>query len=280
MAHAPFHFNNYIYKATLKAPALPSSLPSPAQPGTTPLPAEGSSTLVVRLSNLRADGMNNTHRVQNEVASQYLSREALLEAGLPGLVPAVYAWAAPQLGVGGADAPLPSESGFGWMVGEFMPGADMDGEFPSLSLEEKKDALAQFAGILAAVQRTELPPGVTKFGGLTFDEETGAIVSGQMPLVKGDPRENYAEVWVGRLRTPLEDADKSPVVRGWKEGGVRDRIERFIEGGVEKTLDGVDLSLKALVHGDLSTSSPFDCLNLGDMRYAWIPGKLTHVCVA
>lgn len=186
--NSPFRFNNFIYKVELASPALPSSFPSPL-PGTVPPPAEGVSTVVIRFSNPIAEGLNNTHRVQNEIAAQSLARASLAKAGLPNLVPDVYAWSAPKFG---ADGAAPDESGFGWMLAGFKPGADLDGEFRSLNLDEKKDVANQIAAILAALQKSELPAAVDKFGALTFDED-GNMVSGQMPLLQGGPWSTYAE---------------------------------------------------------------------------------------
>ncbi|KAH8893473.1 hypothetical protein GQ53DRAFT_822154 [Thozetella sp. PMI_491] len=250
--HCPFRFNNFIYKVELASPALPMNFPS-TLPGVCSPPPEGVSALIVRLSNPLAEGLNNTHRSQNEVASQAVARAALAKAGLPSLVPAVYAWSPPKYG---ADNAAPAEDGFGWTLAELKPGADLDGEFPSLTLDEKRDAVSQIAAILGALQQVELPPSADKFGALTFDDDTQEMVSGQMPLVKGGPWPSYAEVWVGKIKTQLADADRSPVLKGWKEGGVRERVEKFLaEGGVDKALVGVDVGLRGLVHGDFTTNN-------------------------
>lgn len=82
---------------------------------------------------------------------------------------------------------------------EFKPGADLIDQFPALSLDEKKKVLEQFANIFAAIQAVKLPIGVTKFGGMTFNE-AGEIVSGQMPLLVGGPWDDYESVWISMLR--------------------------------------------------------------------------------
>jgi hypothetical protein len=47
---------------------------------------------------------------------------------------------------------------------------------------------------------------------------------------------------------------KSDVLRGWKDNGVGDRIEKFLTaGGVEKVLTDVDGQWKGVIHGDFST---------------------------
>lgn len=246
--HCPFHFNNFIYKVDLAAPAVPATF-SNQQPCTSPPPAEGVSTLVIRISNPLAEGLNNTNRVENEVAAQYLARQSIESAGLPSVVPAVFAWASCRY------PEVLHETGFGWTMSEFKLGSDLDTQFSSLTLEDMKGIIEQIADIFTAVQGSELPRTVTKFGALTLDS-SGAIVSGQMPLLQGGPWETYTEVWVIKLQTHLGDADKSPLLKGWVEGGVRDRIDKFVKtGGVERILEGVDVNQRVLVHGDLSIFS-------------------------
>ena len=85
-------FNNYIFKVDLETPATPSSFPG-GQACTTPPPATGVSTLVVRMSNARAEGLNNANRVENDVSASWLIRQSIAREGLDPVVPAVYAWA-------------------------------------------------------------------------------------------------------------------------------------------------------------------------------------------
>src|SRR3569833_724810 len=244
--YAPFYFNNYLYKVDLATPATPSSFP-PGRPGTAPPPESGISTLVFRFSNARAEGLNNTNRIENVVAAMSLARAAVAAAGLDPVVPAVSAWAPCRF-----DASAPDETDFGWTLDEFMAGEDLDGQFPALSPAEKRDVVGQMADVFAAVQRAVLPPSVKTFGALTFAED-GTIVTGEFQLLKGGPWERYADVWVARLRMQLADSEKSPVLEGWKARGVRERLEAFLaDGGVERCLEGVDVEKKVLVHGDLS----------------------------
>lgn len=245
--NVPFHFNNFIYRVDLTNPVTPDSFIR-RLPGTTPPPASGTSTVAFRFSNPQAGGMNNANRVENIVASQFLARSALLSAGLGPIVPGVYAW--------GSYRPSgpPREADFGWILDEFKPGEDLDGHFPSLTSGEKRAVIGQMADILAALQKISIPEAVDKFGSMTFDSE-GNIVSGQMPLVKGGPWDNYADFWMDRLLSQLKAADESPVVKGWSAGGLRRRIDTFIErGGVAKLLKAADVSQRIFVHGDFSRS--------------------------
>ncbi|OTA90239.1 hypothetical protein M434DRAFT_78189 [Hypoxylon sp. CO27-5] len=246
--HCPFHFNNFIYKVDLESPAIPATFPN-QQPCTFTPPAEGVSTLVIRMSNPLAEGLNNANRVENDVAAQYLARQSLQSAGLPSVVPAVYAWAPCRY------SDVPGEAGFGWTMTEFKTGSDLDAEFPSLALDDAIDAVQQLASILAAIQGAKIPETVTKFGALTLDGQ-GVIRSGQPPLLPAGPFDTYADLWVAKLQTQLNESDKSPLLKGWAAGGVRDRIDKFIaSGGVERVLKDVDTDRRVLVHGDLTLNN-------------------------
>jgi hypothetical protein len=247
----PFYFNNYIYKVNLETPALPAVF-STKQPCTTSIPTGGSSTLVVRLINPLAEGLNNTNRVENEVAAAYLVRESLEKTGLGPLVPATYAWAPCKY------PDIANENGLGWTISEFKQGADLNENFWGLELADMKGVVEQIADLLGAVQDVRLPRSASKFGALSIED--GKVVSGQMPLVPDGPFATYAEVWIARFRSMLRDADKSPLLQGWKPSGIRGRLDIFIQsGGVQETLQGVDVRQRALVHGDfcmLSTLNP------------------------
>jgi hypothetical protein len=237
----------------LATPALSSSFPG-TQPGTTKAPSEGISVIVIKLSNPAATGVNNANRVQNDVAVQHLVRQSMAHAGLPELVPAIYAWMPTTI----TDAW--DEKSFGWIISELTSGVDLDSEFSSLGMEDKEQVLEQMANILKAIQTAKLPESAAKFGGLTFDSD-GRIVNGQAPLRKAEPVDSYAEWRVGRLRGQLQDAAQSPVIQGWKSNGVGARIEKFLAAdGPEKILKKVDLHQKSLVHGDFSTYAPFETM--------------------
>ena len=135
---------------------------------------------------------------------------------------------------------------------EFKDGEDLNNHFPSLPIEVAKDIVEQLAGIFAAIQDIKLPITVDKFGALSIND-AGTIVSGQMPLLHGGPWDTYAEVWEAKLQMQLEEAEKSPLLDGWVPGGVRDRLQSFIDsGGVSRVLEGIDTSDRVLIHGDLS----------------------------
>jgi hypothetical protein len=142
-------------------------------------------------------------------------------------------------------------------MSEYRSGVDLGPEFSSLELESQKHVFEQMAAVLGAIQASNLPEGVTKFGGgLKFDSN-GEIVSGESPSFQDvKPAGSYAEWRIGKLHSRLERAAESPVIQGWKSNGVANRIETFLaSGGPEKVLSSVDVNRKCLTHGDLSMYS-------------------------
>lgn len=246
----PFPFNNFIYKVDLISPATELSFKSgEAQPCTSPPPPGGVSTLIFRISNPVAIGLNNANRLENEVASLHLTRVALEQAKpeYATVIPSVYSWKPSSF-------PEPAnETAFGWIIMEFKTGVSLDSVFKDMPLDEKKAAVEQIADIFCAIQKMNLPTGVTGHGGLTIDR-SGDIISAEMSTLKGGPWTTYADSWTARLSSQLAEADGSVTIKGWRPGGVRERVDRFMESGVEavlKTAD-VDTSKLAFVHGDLS----------------------------
>lgn len=205
--------------------------------------------IVVRLSNPRAEGLNNANRVENEVASQYLARQSLKKDNHPLVVPAVYAWGPCRF------EEQPDETGFGWSILEYKQGTELDAVFADLSSEEKGAVIQQIASSFVSIQKTPMPESVTQFGALTFDE-SGQIVIGQMPLLSGGPWDTYSSLWTAKLKAQLHESDKSPLLQGWKDDGIRERLEAFLaNGGVGQVLGSDEGGEKVLIHGDLSKSA-------------------------
>ncbi|GKT63060.1 Protein kinase-like domain protein [Colletotrichum tofieldiae] len=226
-----YPFNNFLFKVELATPAFASSFPG-TQPGTCKAPPEGVSTLVIKLSNLAAHDVNNTNRVENDVASQHLVRKSMEKSGLDPLIPDVYAWAP------ATTTDQVNEEGFGWIMSEFRSGVDLGPEFSSLDMESQKHVLEQMAAVLGAMQAADLPQSVTKFGGgLKFDPN-GAIVSGESSSMQDvRPTGSYAEWRIEKLRSRFKQAAESSVIQGWESNGVAARIEKFLaSGGPEKVL--------------------------------------------
>ncbi|RHZ62525.1 hypothetical protein CDV55_107019 [Aspergillus turcosus] len=55
----------------------------------------------------------------------------------------------------------------------------------------------------------------------------------------------------------LADADTSPVLRGWRQDGLRTRIDRFLDEGLGAVLSdcSIDLDRLAFIYGDLTSSN-------------------------
>lgn len=243
--NCPFPYNNFTYKITLAQAATPDSFRNTQSPCTILPPAEGVSTLVMRLSNLAAEGLNQANRVENEVAALHLARRRLsAETGRPELaavVPGVYDWRRAE------------GTRLGWILMDHLAGTSLDRDFGTLEAAEKQDVLAQLRDVFAGIQRAPLPAGVTTYGGLRISDE-GGIVSGQMTTLKGGPWDTYGGFLRARLLSQLGGADGSEVLQGWRPNGLRDRVDAFLDSRLEKALDeaGVDTMARALIHGDFS----------------------------
>ena len=253
----PFPYNNFIYKISLSEPVTADSFAANAAPCTFASRSQGINDLVIRLSNNKAEGLNQANRVENEVASLYLARKGLESSHKPELaevVPAVFAWQSAKS----------SDRELGWILMEFKPGESLDGHFASLSDVEKKSAIDQIADVFSGIQTAALPSTVTSFGGLTVNDK-GEIISGQMTTIdsEGAPWSTYVDFWKAKLASQLKGAEESPALKGWEPNGVRERIDKFLASDLEGYLvdAGVDLTKRALIHGDLSKVSPCSCVS-------------------
>jgi hypothetical protein len=238
-------YNNFIYKVDLASPIGEGTFEASCQPFTAP-PANGTATFIFRISNPKADGVNSNNRIENEVAALYLSRRSISDS-LPkyaGIVPRVFDWSAKTY-----PSP-PDESGFGWIMMEMLPGVMLDSQFDELPFSEKENLLSDIAGIFAVIQNMTLPEGARSFGGLTIKGNN--IVSGQSTIALGGPWGDYRGFWSGLYAMALTQAENSPVVLGWRDNGVRERVDNFISNGIESLLQGVDTSKLVLIHGDFS----------------------------
>lgn len=226
-------------------------------------PAEGVSTLIVRLSNPNGTGLNETNRVQNEVAAMKLARDAVGQLGeeYVDIVPALYAWKAsshlssPNSKTHTSRA---EEATFGWTVMDYKSGQPLDEQFRTFSLDEKKRVVGKIARVYSAIQLVQLPVGVKSFGGLTIDDTTGAIIGGQGALWHSEPWPTYAAFVVYRMKQWLEGVDKSVILGGWRENGVRERVDMlFTEEKLIEVLEaaGIDPKQKSLLHFDFSKFS-------------------------
>ncbi|TIA36190.1 hypothetical protein D6C83_06644 [Aureobasidium pullulans] len=166
---------------------------------------------------------NHAVKVENTVAMMQLTRQAL--SGL-GIVPRVFAWS--ETG---------EPSGTGWILEEYMPGVDIESKyFTDVPREAQRFVFSQMATILKAVQDFELPPKASGFGGLAFDD-SGAVISGPFAVEPyNGPYPDMDSMYKGMLQAQLVEADRSRVAQGWKEDGLRDRLDAFAERGLENIL--------------------------------------------
>lgn len=228
----------------------------------------------------RANGLNNAHRVENEVAAQALFREHLLtrHPSLAHIIPEIYAWEPCR------QPEVSGEAGFGWTMCEFMPGANLDEQFAAMELSQKLDVIEKVADVLTALQKISLPSQLKgHLGGMTFDGQ-GYIIGGQMSILPGGPWRDYTELWMSRFRQQLHDAEKSSVLKGWKESGLRVRIDELLDDArVAKLIEGVDTTQRTLIHGDFTlnnflydkTTSRITALL--DFDFSWIAHP-SHEC--
>ncbi|KAI5201931.1 hypothetical protein E4T42_07437 [Aureobasidium subglaciale] len=215
--------NNYIHIITFEAPLI-SDVNVSTDPGTCAI-SSGLTKAVFRIGNLK--GMfNHAVKVENTVATMQLVRQALSKQHLD-IVPRVYAWSK----TGGP-------SGNGWIMEEFKLGANIEPEFHgSLSADFQRVVLRQVAKVLKAVQDFELPSAAARFGGLAFDRANdGSVVSGPFVIEPyTDSFSNMKSFYQGMLQAQLADTDKT-VAKGWREDGLRERLDAFAEGGLDAIL--------------------------------------------
>ena len=182
--------------------------------------------------------MNNTNRVENEVAAISLARQALAESKYRHIVPDVYTWGS-------------TAAGQGFTMQQYLPGTMPDRAFKNLSLDDKSVVFGQMAEILALFQAFEVPETINKFGGLKFDE-SGNVVSGQMSIYKGEPSATYKEFIRAIFRVKLDEADENPVIQGWTEKGVRTRLDNFLDVRLGEILKDYGDVEKVFIHSDFS----------------------------
>ena len=137
-----------------------------------------------------------------------------------------------------------------------MPGEPLPGKFQGMNDAEKAVILGQMADVLACFQRHELPDSVKEYGGLNFDA-SGRFVAGPLSTVNIGPFDTYQALVRGMIQAKLLKADDDPNVRGWRDNGIRSRLNSFVESRIQDLTDGMGKPGKTLVHGDLSKSTLF-----------------------
>lgn len=235
-----FPYNNFIYKVELTQPADGSIFNGPDEiykPCTT-IPPDGTSAYILRMSNPEAMGINpRSSRTENEVAAMFLARQGLdnFQPGFGDLIPAVYAFC--------SEPTLPGD--LPWILMEYKAGIPLDDFFDSQSLEMKESIIDQISDVFSGLRKCPIPPGVDSYGGLGIAKD--GIKSAEMTITYGGSWPTYEMLLKARLKHELHDADLSPIIKGWHENGVRERLQTLID---KFTL--CELNQKVLIHGDLS----------------------------
>lgn len=137
---------------------------------------------------------------------------------------------------------------------ELRPGVALDKHFGSLSDDQKHSVVDQIADTFACIRDAVLINKVNSYGGLTINN--GTIVNGQMTTLKGGLWPTYAGFLRAKFTAQFEDADGSPVLGGWRDNGVRKRIDDFLTSGLDTFMPkaGIDTTKRVLLHGDPSES--------------------------
>jgi hypothetical protein len=191
--------------------------------------------IVVRSSNSNVM-LDEEVRVENEVAAITLMHRALANLTYRP-VPKVYAWEAS------------SSTGHGWIAEEFMDGEKLSLHLPDLSMDEKIRILDQVAEIFEMIQAFD--PKTDGFGGLRFDEN-GRVVAQKSSLWSVGPFQDYASMYPGIFDKRLELVATTPLLNGWNEGGLSERLRHFNEsGGLKSLLHSFESTKFTLVHGDI-----------------------------
>ncbi|TEA10433.1 hypothetical protein C8034_v009846 [Colletotrichum sidae] len=223
--NSPFPYNNFIYRVNLSSPPTTAQFVRNAraetpQPGTVPCPA-GTTSLILRLANPDPRiGIKNTNRVENEIASMVLVRQALSASKYSRIVPDVYTWAS-------------MSDGQGFSMQQAMPGPCLRERVLTTSPYRARQSFL----------------GKWQISWLCYK-----ALSAQMTLFAGAPSPTYTGFRRNIFNVKLREADDNPVMQGWREGGVRSRLDAFIDGGLAKALADLEQT-KTLVHADFTTNN-------------------------
>lgn len=182
--------------------------------------------------------MNHSIRLEHEVAAISLLRD-VFAASPRQVIPNVYGWSN-------------TDGEIAWILEEMMPGITLSKVFPKCSPGQQRSILAQLAEILQLIQHLQLPESIKGFGGFHFDGED--IVSGPLTLSSGGPFAALADMYKATAVEGIKLSDKSNVLDGWRGNNLRERLDAFVEKGLEQVCAGLDLGQKTFVHGDFSKS--------------------------
>lgn len=212
--------NNFVHFVKFSTPVTEDTSVS-KKPGTNNI-SRGTTKAVFRVGNPAAM-FNHAVKVGNTVAMMQLTRQALSSLEI---VPKVYAWSSTG-----------EPSGTGWILEQQLPGIEIETRFHTdLARETQRYVLSQMAMILKAVQDFELPLRAAGFGGLTFDDN-GEVINGPYVVEPyTGPYPDMISMYKGMMQSQLVEADRSPVVKGYLDNDLRDRLNAFAERGLENVL--------------------------------------------
>jgi hypothetical protein len=193
----------------------------------------------MRLSNA-ASGLLKHNHVENEVGMMLLFRQALTNHDLRYLIPHVYAWGS-------------TEGDQGWILQEFEQGSQLDTVFETASDQLKQSVLIQMADIVYAMQTFKVPRTVSDFGGVSFSS-AGEIISGPMTTLFDGPFHAHTQLYQAFSKQQLTSSDKSPILRGWQDDGIRARLDQFCDESLPGLTAAFEDPAKTIVHSDLSQS--------------------------
>lgn len=237
--------NNHVYLIRLDQPLTESS-PAKSEfskPYTSAIPA-GTSKLVLRISKNNVN-LEDSVRIQNEVAFLALARDAL--SAIDDLVtPRVFGW---------EDELSTSPTPYSWIMEEFIQGDSLSpDEMLALDHNTRQSLLYQIARVVKAFQDYRLPKTVSMYGGLKFDDQ-GEIVNTASTLPCGGPFHSYQQFIRGMCTWQLKMSDRSAYLNGWRDiPGLRERLENFLTRGLDQLLDEIPEQKPTLIHADLCMS--------------------------
>ncbi|OOQ89873.1 phosphotransferase enzyme family protein [Penicillium brasilianum] len=234
--------NNHVYLIRLDRPLTESS-PAKSEfskPYTSEIPA-GTSKLVLRISKNNVN-LEDSVRIQNEVAFLALARDAL--SAIDALVtPRVFGW---------EDELSTSPTPYSWIMEEFIQGDSLSpDEILALDHNTRQSLLYQIARVVKAFQDYRLPKTVSMYGGLKFDDQ-GEIVNTASTLPCGGPFHSYQQFIREMCTWQLKMSDRSAYLNRWRDiPGLRERLESFLTRGLDKLLDEIPEQKPTLIHADL-----------------------------
>ncbi|CAD0085073.1 unnamed protein product [Aureobasidium mustum] len=212
--------NNFVHFVKFSTP-LSSDTSLSVWPGTNAIP-KGTSKAVFRVGNPAAM-FNHAVKVENTVAMMQLTRQALSAFDI---VPKVYAWS------GGGE---PSETG--WILEDYMRDVEIESRFHTeLARESQRYILSQMATILKTVQDFQLPPKAAGFGGLAFGDNGEVVNVSYVVEPYNGPYPDMISMYKSMLQAQIAEADRSPVVKGYKHSEIRSRLDKFAEKGLADVL--------------------------------------------